>query len=128
MDVKKGLYIVLGCIGLVAGAIGAVFPFLPTVPFLLLAAFGFARGSKRLHNWFVSTRLYKNNLESYVKGKGMTMKTKIKIMVTVTLLMAFGFVMMKQVLIGRIVLGAVWIFHIVYFLVGVKTIRIPMEE
>ena len=67
-------------------------------------------------------------LESYVAGKGMTMKTKIRIMVTVTLLMAIGFIMMKQVLIGRIVLGAVWVFHMVYFLLGVKTIKTPVVE
>ena len=49
-------------------------------------------------------------------------KTKIRIMVTLTLLMSVGFLLMHQVLIGRIVLGGVWVFHIVYFLFGVKTI------
>lgn len=41
-------------------------------------AFCFARSSERLHNWFTGTKLYQNNLESYVKGKGMTRKTKVK--------------------------------------------------
>ena len=53
---------------------------------------------------------------------GMTRKTKIKIMVTVTLLMSVGFVMMDQVPVGRIVLACVWVFHILYFMLGVKTI------
>lgn len=128
MNLKKIFYIALGCIGLGIGGIGAVLPFLPTFPFLLLATVCFAKSSNRLHKWFVNTKLYKNNLESYVAGKGMTMKTKIRIMVTVTLLMAFGFVMMEQVLIGRVVLGAVWIFHIVYFLLGVKTIKLQVTE
>ena len=92
-------------------------------PFLLLAAFCFARSSERLHSWFTRTKLYKNNLESYVKGRGMTRKTKIKIMVTVTLLMSIGFIMMDQVLAGRVVLTCVWLFHILYFLFGVKTIK-----
>lgn len=52
----------------------------------------------------------------------MTGKTKVRIMVTVTVLMSIGFIMMHQVPVGRIVLGGVWIFHIVYFLFGVKTI------
>lgn len=119
---KKILYIVLGCISLGVGAVGAVLPLLPAFPFLLLAAFCFARSSKRLHNWFIGTKLYKNNLESYVKGQGMTRKTKIKIMITVTALMAIGFIMMDAVPVGRIVLGCVWVFHILYFLLGVKTI------
>ena len=52
----------------------------------------------------------------------MTKKTKVRIMVTVTLLMSIGFVMMHAVPVGRIVLGCVWVFHILYFCFGVKTI------
>lgn len=106
------------------GALGAVLPLLPAFPFLLLAAFCFAKSSERLHSWFTGTKLYKNNLESYVQGKGMTRKTKIRIMVTVTLLMTIGFIMMDQVLVGRIVLACVWVFHILYFSLGVKTIKV----
>ena len=52
---KKVLYILLGCIGLVLGAVGAVLPLLPAFPFLMLAAFCFARSSQRLHNGLTST-------------------------------------------------------------------------
>lgn len=130
MKIKKMLCVVLGCIGVALGAVGAVLPLLPSFPFLLLAAFSFARSSERLHNWFVGTRLYKNNLESYVKGKGMTRKTKVKVMATVTILMSIGFVMMHQVVIGRIVLACVWVFHILYFAIGVKTVKadVPVFE
>ena len=78
MRLKKILYVVLGCIGAGLGALGAVLPLLPSFPFLLLAAFCFARSSERLNHWFTGTKLYKNNLESYVKGRGMTRKTNIK--------------------------------------------------
>ena len=122
MNIKKVLYVILGCIGVGMGAVGAVLPLLPSFPFLLLAAFCFARSSEKLNNWFINTRLYKENLESYVQGKGMTRKTKIKIMVTVTILMSIGFIMMHAVPVGRIVLGCVWVFHILYFCLGVKTI------
>ncbi len=122
MDMKKIFYIIGGCISLGLGTLGAVLPLLPVVPFLLLAAICFARSSRRLHSWFLGTRLYKKNLETYVAGKGMTRQTKIRIMVTVTLLMAVGFAMMHQVAVGRIVLIGVWVFHVLYFLFGVKTI------
>ena len=123
MKVKKVLFVILGCVSLVLGAIGAVLPLLPAFPFLLLAAFCFTRSSEKLHKWFISTKLYKNNLESYVKGKGMTWKTKIRIMVTVTLLMSIGFIMMNKVPVGRIILTCVWMFHIIYFTFGVKTLH-----
>ncbi len=124
MNVKKIVYIVLGCIGLGLGAVGAVLPLLPSFPFLMLAAYCFARSSQRLHNWFTATKLYKDNLQSYVEGKGMTKKTKIRIMVTVTLLMSIGFIMMHAVPVGRIILACVWLFHLVYFIFGIKTIPV----
>ena len=126
MKIKKIGYIALGCIGVGLGAVGAVLPLLPAFPFLLLAAFCFARSSERLDRWFKGTKLYKENLESFVQGKGMTKKTKVRIMVTVTLLMSIGFVMMHAVPVGRVVLGCVWVFHILYFCFGVKTI--PADE
>lgn len=128
MTIKKIIYIVLGCIGVGLGAIGAVLPFLPAFPFLLLATFCFAKSSEKLHNWFVNTKLYKNNLETYVKGQGMTWNTKIRIMITVTVLMGFGFIMMSNVSIGRIVLACVWVFHIIYFVFFVKTYKVKEQK
>ena len=49
MNLKKLLYIFLGCLGVGLGALGAVLPLLPAFPFLLLAAFCFARSSEKLH-------------------------------------------------------------------------------
>ena len=121
MKLKKIIYVILGAVALALGALGAVLPLLPSVPLLLLATFCFARSSERLHRWFVGTKLYRDNLESYVKGQGMTRKTKIRIMLTVTVLMTVAFVMMDAVLIGRIVLVCVWLAHVVYFVFGVKT-------
>lgn len=131
MKLKKIGYIVLGCIGVGLGALGAVLPLLPAFPFLLLAAYCFGRSSEKLNHWFINTRLYKDNLETYVAGKGMTKKTKIRIITTVTLLMSIGFLMMSKVLVGRIILFFVWVFHIVYFIFGVKTLEeaeIRIEE
>lgn len=124
MNLKKVFFVVLGCLSLGLGALGAVLPLLPAFPFLMLAAFCFAKSSEKLHGWFVSTKLYKKNLESFVQGKGMTVRTKIRIMLTVTFLMSIGFIMMRAVPVGRIVLGIVWLFHILYFIFGIKTLKI----
>lgn len=123
MKIKRGIYIVLGCIGVGLGAVGAVVPLIPAFPFLLLAAICFGKSSERLHTWFIGTKLYKNNLESYVQGRGMTWKTKIRIMGIVTLTMAVGFMMMSRVPVGRMILACVWVFHIIYFCFGIKTLQ-----
>ncbi len=120
---KRIIMIILGCLGVGLGALGAVLPVLPSFPFLMLAAICFAKSSERLDRWFKSTKLYKNDLESFVNGQGMTRRTKIKVMITVTLLMSVGFAVMfsKQIYIPCIILGVVWLFHIVYFVFFVKT-------
>ena len=126
---KRILYIILGCVGVGLGAIGAVVPMLPAFPFLMMATFCFARSSEKLDRWFKGTKLYQDNLADYVAGRGMTVKTKVRIMITVTLLMSIGFIMMglKGIVTGCIVLGCVWAFHIVYFIWGVKTIPATKE-
>ena len=126
---KKIILVIVGCIGVGLGALGAVLPILPAFPFLLLAAVCFAKSSDRLDRWFRGTKLYKNDLESFVKGQGMTRKTKIKVMITVTLLMSIGFAIMfsKEIYVPCIILGGVWLFQIIYFAFFVKTHR-PQEN
>lgn len=49
----RPLWLVFGLTALALGLIGLLLPLLPTVPFLLLSAFCFARSSRRLHTWLV---------------------------------------------------------------------------
>ncbi|HEV2747164.1 MAG TPA: YbaN family protein [Allosphingosinicella sp.] len=50
---RRLLYLGLGFASVAVGALGVVLPLLPTVPFMLLAAFFFARSSPRLEAWIV---------------------------------------------------------------------------
>lgn len=130
MKLKKIIFIIIGCISLGIGCVGIVLPILPTVPFFLLTVFCFANSSEKLHNWFVNTKMYKKHLDSFVKKKGMTIKTKVTILTSVTIIMLFGFVLMmiKGIIIPSIILAAVWLFHLVYFIFFVKTIPSDKSE
>lgn len=117
----KFIYIILGSVDLALGAVGTILPILPTTPLLLLAAFCFARSSEKLNSWFKGTKLYKDNLETFVKGQGMTKKAKVRIMSNVTIIMAIAFIAMKNTTIGRICLCIVWLCHIIAFVFVIKT-------
>lgn len=123
MKIKKILLVIIGVVGLVMGAVGAVVPLLPAFPFLLLAAVSFAKSSKRLENWFKGTKLYKKNLEPFLNGEGLTIKAKVKILLLITFLLAFGFYMVRGILVAQILIGAIWIFHILFFILKIKTLE-----
>lgn len=118
---RHALWAAAGFLFFALGMVGVVLPILPTTPFILVAAFCFARSSERLNSWFKGTKVYRQVLEGYVTKRSMTVKAKLTILVPVTILLAIGFVLMGRVPVGRLILAAVWIGHIIYFGFVVKT-------
>lgn len=77
MLVGRRLWIVFGFVSLVLGAVGAVLPVLPTTPFVLLAAWCFARGSRRWLCWLECNRFFGGYLRDYRAGLGVPLSTKV---------------------------------------------------
>ncbi|MCZ9839618.1 YbaN family protein [Brachyspira hyodysenteriae] len=116
------LFICLGFLFVGIGAVGIVVPILPTTPFLLLASFFFAKGSKRFHDWFMSTKIYKKHLESFVKSRAMTLKSKLTILLPVSAMLIVTFIFVNN-LHARIALVILFITKYVYFFTQIRTIK-----
>ena len=118
----KLLWLMIGIVSMVLGAIGVVLPVLPTTPFLLLASFCFAKGSDRFHKWFTGTKLYKKHLESFVASRSMTLKTKLCILLPASAMLILAMLAMSNIY-GRIFIVFLIIFKYIYFFTRIETLK-----
>lgn len=121
--IKKIIFVIVGFISLLLGIIGTVLPILPTVPFLLLTSYCFARGSNKFEVWFKSSKIYKKYLEEFIFNKSMTLKQKIYISTFADIMIAFPLVILNNLYI-KLFLIIVIIFKYYYFIFKIKTIKI----
>ena len=60
---QRLILLIIGWLAIVLGTLGVVLPLLPTTPFILLAAWCFARSSPRFHHWL----LYRSWFGAYIR-------------------------------------------------------------
>lgn len=58
-------WMMAGWLAVAAGAIGALLPLLPTVPFMILAAFCFARGNPKFEKWLLDHRYFGPHIHAW---------------------------------------------------------------
>ncbi len=73
----RTLYVIAGIVFLGLGAVGVVLPLLPTTPFLLAAAWCFAKSSQRLYDWMHTNRYFGEYLRRYRAGEGVLLTHKV---------------------------------------------------
>lgn len=74
---KRIIFIIIGTVSLILGAIGMFIPLLPTTPFLLLSCWMYLRSSKRLYTWVINHRVFGFYINSYIKYRAVEKKYKI---------------------------------------------------
>ena len=119
----KYFYIGLGFIFLALGLIGIVVPiFLPTTPFLLLTLFFFTKGSSRLNNWFVGTKIYQTHLKDFHEQRALTKKAKIYILSFSTTMLLMGFYFTPSI-VGKSIIMSVLLIKYWFFFFWIKTLE-----
>lgn len=117
----KVIYIGAGFLCVALGAAGVFLPVLPTTPFLLLAVFCFSRGSKRYHDWFLTTNLYKKHLKPFAESRSMTRKSKIGILSFASSMLLLTFIGVDHLAVRLLVIAVAATMY-VYFFTQIKTI------
>ena len=119
--VVRYVFLAIGAISFALGTAGIVLPLLPTVPFYMLTLFCLARGSERFHKMFLESSLYQKTVGAYERDKALTLRTKLSILLSVTIIMAIGAYFSQDMPIALIVMGLVWIGHVIAVAFIVKT-------
>ncbi|GLP96907.1 YbaN family protein [Paraferrimonas sedimenticola] len=83
--IKRSFYLVGGLLSLALGTLGVVLPLLPTVPFILLAAFCFARSSQRLNDWLHEHPWFAQALKDWEEKRAVNARLKKRAFVVVLL-------------------------------------------
>ena len=81
--VLRKLVFCVGVLGVGAGALGAVLPIVPTVPFLIVSAWCFSRSSERAHQWLFRLPVFGDALAHWERHH--TIPRRVKIIATLAI-------------------------------------------
>lgn len=84
----KLLWASLGLIAFGLGFVGLFLPLLPTAPFMLLAAFFFARSSERLHGWLLNHPTFGPSIQDWQERGAISLRAKR--LASLSILASFG--------------------------------------
>ncbi|MCE9678650.1 YbaN family protein [Shewanella sp. AS1] len=101
----RGLLLLIGCLSLALGLIGIFVPLLPTVPFILLASFCFARSSQRLHQWLISHPWFAQALQDWEEQGGIRKDLKRKAYIMTSLSFMVSIVLVPLLWVKLMLLG-----------------------
>jgi uncharacterized membrane protein YbaN (DUF454 family) len=109
----RAIWLICGLICVALAMTGVILPLLPTVPFLLLATFCFARSSERLHHWLLSHKVFGPMIEDWQRSGAISPSAKraatLSILLVFSISLALG-VKTTVLIIQAVVLSAVLFF------------------
>ncbi|WOT06421.1 YbaN family protein [Shewanella youngdeokensis] len=114
MALQRGFFLLVGLCSLALGLLGIVLPILPTVPFILLAAYCFARSSERLYQWLMSHPWFAEALQDWQAKRAIRrqLKKKAYIVCSVSFIASIVIVPVIWVKVMLICIGCVLILYL----------------
>ncbi|MEC5342312.1 DUF454 family protein [Brenneria populi] len=117
----RALLIVMGWGAVVLATLGVVLPLLPTTPFLLLAAWCFARSSPRFHHWLLYRSWFGGYLRHWQRHRALPPGAKWKAVVVILLTFSLSLWLIKIIWI-RVLLLVIMTILLTFML------RLPVVE
>jgi uncharacterized membrane protein YbaN (DUF454 family) len=105
--IARSLLIASGTLCVCLAVLGIFLPILPTTPFLLLAAYLYARSSERFLHWLLTNQLFGAYIDHYRQGLGMPRREKILTVIALWLTIGFSALHVVQAMWLRVLLGAI---------------------
>jgi hypothetical protein len=84
----RTLWLLFGYTALGLAIAGAALPLLPTTPFLLVAAYAFARSSPRLHRWLLDHKQFGPLIDNWNRHGAISVKAKASALFAMTVTFA----------------------------------------
>ncbi len=92
---QRTILLILGWLAVVLATLGVVLPLLPTTPFLLLAAWCFARSSPRFHYWLLYRSWFGGYLRHWQQYRAMPPGAKPRAILVILATFAISLWMVK---------------------------------
>jgi len=109
MELRRVLWLAVAALAMALAMLGVVLPLLPTTPFLLVAAYGFAQTSETCHDWLMHHRLFGQLIKDW-RGYGAISRSakiaSVLSMLAILALSVFADVSLVVLLIQAVVLTA----------------------
>lgn len=118
--IARWIWLLAGTLSVVFGVIGAFLPVLPTTPFMILAAYCFARSSPRAHAWLLNNPYFGRQVRDYYAGKGIPVRTKLIAVSMVTLSWAYVLMTADEFWI-KVIMTIIWLAVSGYLLFGIPS-------
>ena len=112
----RWLLIGIGSIFVGLGVIGIFLPLLPTTPFLLAAAWCYARSSERYYKWLISNKWFGKYIKNYREGNGIPLRAKIAAISILWLTISLSIIFIVSNLYIRIIMISIAVTVTIYII------------
>ena len=110
---KKILFIALGILMIIVGALGIILPVLPTTIFLILAAYFFSHSSPDLYGKLMRNKTFGPIIKNYRDYRGITKPDRNKALITIWIIFGISIIISKSIILISILI-LVGIIHTIY--------------